>query len=133
MKVEDQKIESLLYQIYESNYYVMPFADDFQSNEEYKLYANHVEIMIEEFDLIRHFTSKKSTLYVTKFGRNVIVNYGGWMKYLNHVTKVQERVELKAQYDLLVSKYLAKTRFWPLVISIISLLLTIGNILKIDK
>jgi hypothetical protein len=130
MKIEHQKIESLLDEINKSNYYIMLFAEDFQSNEEYKLYVNHIEIMIEELGLINNFESKKSTLYVTKFGRNVIVNYGGWVKYLEHETKVQNRAELKAQYDLKVSKYLAKTRFWPLIISIISLLLAIGNMLR---
>ncbi|SHH92942.1 hypothetical protein SAMN05444671_4337 [Flavobacterium sp. CF108] len=129
MKIDHNKIESLLIEIHKSNYYIMPLADDFQSNEEYKLYVNHIEIMIEELGLINNFESKKSTLYLTKFGRNVIVNYGGWIKYLEHEAKVQDRVELKAQYDLKISKYLAKTRFWPLIISIISLLLTIGNML----
>ncbi|MCD0472504.1 hypothetical protein [Flavobacterium sp. JAS] len=130
MKIEHQKIESLLIEVYKSDYYIIASADHFQSNEEYKLYVNHIEIMIEEFGLINHLKTKKSTLFLTKFGRNVIVNYRGWIKYLEHEKKVQDRVELKAQYDLKVSKYLAKTRFWPLIISIISLLLTIGNMLR---
>lgn len=128
MKIDHNKIESLLNEIHKTDYYIMPFADDFNSNIEYKLYENHIEIMIEEFGLINHFKTKHSTLYLTKFGRNVIVNYGGWLKYLEYETKVQNRVESKAKYDLKISKYLSKTRFWPLIISALSLLLTIWNI-----
>jgi hypothetical protein len=129
MKINHNKIESLLNEIHKTDYYIMLFADDFNSNIEYKLYENHIEIMIEEFGLINHFKTKHSTLYLTKFGRNIIINYGGWLKYLEYETRVQNRVESKAKYDLKISKYLSKTRFLPLIISTLSLFLTIGNIL----
>ena len=129
MKIDHNKIESLLYEINKSEYYIMPYADQFSSNLEYKLYVNHIEIMIEEFTLINHFKTKNSTLYVTKFGRNIIVNYGGWLKFLEHEKTVQIRAESKAKYDLNVSKRLSKIGYWPFIISIIALIISIGTII----
>lgn len=115
MKIDQNKIESLLNQIHKSDYYVMPFADDFNSNIEYKIYVNHIEIMIEEFGLINHFKTKSSTLYLTKFGKNVVSNYGGWLKYLEIEKIKSDRIERKNIFDFNISKF-KFYRFWPIFI-----------------
>ncbi len=115
MKIDHNKIESLLNQIHKSDYYVMPFADDFNSNIEYKIYVNHIEIMIEEFGLINHFKTKSSTLYLTKFGKSVISHYGGWSKYLEIDKIKSDRIERKNIFDFRISKFKYFT-FWPVFI-----------------
>ena len=115
MKIDHDKIESLLNEIHKTDYYIMPFADNFTSNMEYKIYVNHIEIMIEEFGLINHFKTKSSTLYLTKFGKKVISHYGGWLKYLEIEKIKSHRIERKNIFDFRISKFQYYT-FWPVFI-----------------
>lgn len=73
---------------------------------------------------------------ITSEARN-IVKSGGYINYLIQRTKKQEedlqiiKIEHeKLIYDLRINKYLFKTRWWPHIISIISIIIAIIALLK---
>lgn len=78
----------------------------------------------------------KDLRMLTSFGIEVS-QQGGWKSYLDK-KKEKDKIEskrlrlqdLKLQYDLKVSKFLARSKAWPLIISCVSLLLSIYSVFR---
>ena len=73
---------------------------------------------------------------LTDFGLDVC-NMGGWLEYLKleeSQQKIEEerqrRADEKLKYDMHISKYLYKTRWWPLIILLASLGVAIWALFK---
>jgi hypothetical protein len=104
------------------------FGDSFM----YHVPHNVNDEMIKH-DLIRQ---SKEVRMLTGFGKE-IYEQGGWRAYLNRKRQKEilekERIRMqdeKLKYDLRVSKFLARAKAWPLIISFISLLVSIYSLFK---
>jgi hypothetical protein len=64
---------------------------------------------------------------LTHFAKTIFEN-GGWIKHINEQQRISRRQESKEEFDFQISKYLAKTQWWPLIISALSLIISVGQL-----
>jgi hypothetical protein len=79
------------------------------------------EILVDE-KIIEKTTPTRTEL--THFAKTIFES-GGWLKHVNETNKSLKLKQSKEEFDYQISKYLAKTKWWPLGISIISLIISL--------
>ena len=65
-----------------------------------------------------------SVIYLTPKGKKVL-RLGGWIKYLEREEEIEMKKEQKENYDLRISKLQANTSWFPYLVSIIGIGLSI--------
>lgn len=80
--------------------------------------------------------SENENRLLTDFGATVCKS-GGWLEHLNELERTEKlergrqlKADEKLSYELRISKYLFKTRWWPLIISLFSLGVAIWALFK---
>jgi hypothetical protein len=81
--------------------------------------------ILENKDLIEKTNLNRKEL--THFAKTIFEN-GGWIKYINEKQRISRRQESKEEFDFQISRFLAKTKWWPLIISLISLIISFGQL-----
>ena len=74
---------------------------------------------IKDYNLIRSIIVEENVAnknsdnlyYITQHGVSVVKDYGGWIKYNEHLKQEQNRKQQKEMYDLRLAKWQANT-FW---------------------
>lgn len=85
-----------------------------------------IHTLITEGLTVRMDLSGSPKYHITRKGR-IIKENGGWNEY---VLKEQALIQLrkkKDEYDFKNSKYLVKVQWWPIVISVLGLIISIKN------
>jgi len=133
--VENTQVEQLLQALHKAENYTMFSADLYGDLPDMDSAARRKDDLLLELGLITEYKAMRS---LSGFGLEVCQN-GGWLEYVKqeeqHQAIEEERQrkqDEKLKYEVGISKYLYKTRWWPLIISIISLIAAILALLK-DK
>ena len=116
--LDNFKINELLEEIY---------VNDYEPKEDSVLYANSFHKMWYEYKLIEE--KQHHTAYsLTDFGKRVL-DAGGWLAYLEKEhQKEAKRIE-KEDLDFKISYWQVKTAWWPLILSIIAILISVVAII----
>lgn len=118
------KIDEILNEIHSSAKYIPLYEDDFDDFADFVVYRDLLILMSEDTKLIKKPSNQNSILYLTKFGNDVI-SQGGWIKYLENEKRTNERTEQKAVFDFQISKIQAKTKLFPYIVSVVSLIISL--------
>ena len=87
--------------------------------------SDRLKEILENKDLIEKTNLNRKEL--THFAKTIFEN-GGWIKHINEEQRLLRRQESKEEFDFQISKYLAKTQWWPLIISVFSLIISAGQL-----
>ena len=74
---------------------------------------------------------KNGEFHITRRGRK-IKESGGWKKFVDKEDLEEKRKLEKADYDLKNSKYLVKVQWWPIIISVVGLFISVRTCTRAD-
>jgi len=108
----DEKIDVLLNEIKKEKFVS-------KDNAFLLLVNNHNKEDIKDFSIVKNILNDENivtikegyNLSLTSFGRNIIQDYGSWIKYKEHLKEEQNRKQQKEIYDLRLAKWQSDT-FW---------------------
>lgn len=126
-----ETIDKLLFDIESNKNSRILDEDDFADYSEFIEYRKLINLILDEYKLIKKPFTNSLDIVLTKLGTEVI-NQGGWIKYLEN-EKLKEQIEnekLNAELENLktsteVNKFLLKTKWLPHVVAILSFLFSI--------
>lgn len=128
----NEKIDQALNYLHSSNH-MMHKVELYGENYIFSKSLQSLDAVMCQEGLI---TADKDDRMLTAFGLKVC-EAGGWLKYIDEERKQwrikvqrQHKEDEKLNYDLRISRYLFKTRWWPMIISLLSLLIAVFTLFK---
>ena len=127
-----RNLDKLLTEIHNTKNYQF---ETFRKNEQEIEYRKEINYLLDELKLIRKPFSNSSILELTQFG-NKVMDKGGWISYCQNEEKKEsenekrkielEKAELEnLQSITILNKWLLKSKWWPHIISGISIFIAI--------
>ncbi|KAA2218465.1 hypothetical protein [Maribacter flavus] len=127
-------LDILLEEISKSNGYFFEneskynFENDPDGLDSFQLKMGIINYALSQ-NLIRQPFTNETLLQITPTGLNVL-KHGGWREYLNYKDKIEKRDNKQSELNLKISEFQIKTKWLPLILSIISLIFSLIALFK---
>ena len=136
--MRDKEVNDILWKFEKQEYPLVPILEnDIDFSDIYKLVEKitenvNFEYLTNDLKLIKRVENVKAefTLYaLTSKGRSVL-RQGGWLKYLKKKEEIQNKKELKQDYELKIVEFQAKNPRLPYYIALGSFILAMASFIK---
>lgn len=123
-----EEIDKILFDISSKENPKILDEDDFDNWPLYVGYRSNIDLMINDYRIIRKPFNNSLDVVLTQLGSEV-VSQGGWTKYLEN-EKYKEKIKSDAELENLqtstrVNKFLLKTKWAPLFLSLAAIFVSI--------